>query len=351
MATVYSDRGHGVRAPVVFYNRCNEAAAQLKPGDFDWKAIFAGGVRWFHSGGIFAALSETTAELIIEGMQAAKAAGAVVVVRPELSARSSGTSGAATAARRRRPRAHRRARGRARRQRGGPAEGPRHSRARRSRPTSKLDPSAFFGDDRRGRREASRRSRSSRRRCARCTRPTATAGARWRGSTARRTLRRPASSTCYDRVGGGDGFASGFFYGLLTGETPEEAREARLGARRAAHHVPRRHDDGDGRAGAGVRQGRLGADSALAIRRAPVASAEAGRCRSPCPRRRRRRWRRARRPRLGRDAAGGGQRPRRGRPHRRTASMSMPCISPSCRRGCRGTRRSTARARAQPPRG
>ena len=41
MATVYSDRGLGVRAPVVFYNRCNEAAAQLKPGDFDWKAIFA----------------------------------------------------------------------------------------------------------------------------------------------------------------------------------------------------------------------------------------------------------------------------------------------------------------------
>ncbi len=78
MAAVYSDRGHGVRAPVVFYNRCNEAAARLKPGDFDWKAIFAGGVRWFHSGGIFAALSETTAELIVEGMQAAKAAGAVV---------------------------------------------------------------------------------------------------------------------------------------------------------------------------------------------------------------------------------------------------------------------------------
>src|SRR5437762_6622602 len=77
-ATVYSDRGQGIRAPVVFYNRCNEAAAQLKPGDFDWKAIFAGGVRWFHSGGIFAALSATTAELIIEGMEAAKAAGAVV---------------------------------------------------------------------------------------------------------------------------------------------------------------------------------------------------------------------------------------------------------------------------------
>jgi 2-dehydro-3-deoxygluconokinase len=78
MATVYSNRGQGVRAPVVFYNRANEAAAQLKPGDFDWKTIFTGGVRWFHSGGIFAALSETTGEVIIEGMKAAKAAGAVI---------------------------------------------------------------------------------------------------------------------------------------------------------------------------------------------------------------------------------------------------------------------------------
>ena len=77
MAAVYSDQGHGVRAPVVFYNRCNEAAALLKPGDFDWKKIFGEGVRWFHSGGIFAALSQTTPELIVEAMQAAKAAGAV----------------------------------------------------------------------------------------------------------------------------------------------------------------------------------------------------------------------------------------------------------------------------------
>jgi 2-dehydro-3-deoxygluconokinase len=78
MAAVYSDRGHGVRAPVVFYNRSNEAAARLKPGDFDWNAIFGGGVRWFHSGGIFASLSETTGEVILEGMRAARAAGAVV---------------------------------------------------------------------------------------------------------------------------------------------------------------------------------------------------------------------------------------------------------------------------------
>jgi 2-dehydro-3-deoxygluconokinase len=77
MATVYSDRGAGVRPPVVFYNRANEAAAQLAPGDFDWKAIFGAGVRWFHSGGIFAALSRTTGALIVEAMQAARAAGAV----------------------------------------------------------------------------------------------------------------------------------------------------------------------------------------------------------------------------------------------------------------------------------
>lgn len=77
MATVYSDRGYGVRAPVVFYNRANEAGAQLKPGDFDWKKIFKDGLRWFHSGGIFASLSETTGEVIIEGMQAAKQAGAI----------------------------------------------------------------------------------------------------------------------------------------------------------------------------------------------------------------------------------------------------------------------------------
>jgi 2-dehydro-3-deoxygluconokinase len=78
MATVYSDRGFGVRPPVVFYNRANEAGAMLKPGDFDWKTIFAHGVRWFHSGGIFAALSATTGDLIVEAMQAAKSAGAVV---------------------------------------------------------------------------------------------------------------------------------------------------------------------------------------------------------------------------------------------------------------------------------
>jgi 2-dehydro-3-deoxygluconokinase len=77
MATVYSDLGMGVRPPVVFYNRSNEAGALLKPGDIDWQNIFSGGVRWFHSGGIFAALSETTSDLILEGMRTARASGAI----------------------------------------------------------------------------------------------------------------------------------------------------------------------------------------------------------------------------------------------------------------------------------
>ena len=77
MATIYSDRGYGVRAPIVFYNRANEAGALLKPGDINRDDIFSEGIRWFHSGGIYAALSETTGELIIEGMKAAKKAGAI----------------------------------------------------------------------------------------------------------------------------------------------------------------------------------------------------------------------------------------------------------------------------------
>ena len=77
IATVYSDRGYGVRPPVVFYNRSNEAAALLKPGDFDWNRIFTEGVRWFHSGGIFAALSETTSQLIVEAMKVAHKHGVI----------------------------------------------------------------------------------------------------------------------------------------------------------------------------------------------------------------------------------------------------------------------------------
>jgi 2-dehydro-3-deoxygluconokinase len=74
----FTERGFGVRAAVGCSDRAYSAASQLKPGDIDWKQLFeVEGVRWFHCGGIFAALSATTADLVIEAMEAAKAAGTV----------------------------------------------------------------------------------------------------------------------------------------------------------------------------------------------------------------------------------------------------------------------------------
>ena len=84
MATVYSDRGHGVRAPGRLLQPLERGGGRLKPGDFDWKAIFAGGVRWFHSGGIFAALSPTTPERDHRGHEGRQGRRRGVLVRPEL---------------------------------------------------------------------------------------------------------------------------------------------------------------------------------------------------------------------------------------------------------------------------
>jgi len=75
----FTERGFGVRGAVGVPDRGNTAAAQLKPGDFDWDDIFGKqGVRWLHTGGIFAALSDTTPALVIEAVQAAKKHGTIV---------------------------------------------------------------------------------------------------------------------------------------------------------------------------------------------------------------------------------------------------------------------------------
>ncbi len=75
----FTERGFGVRGAVGVPDRGNTAASQLKPGDFDWDDIFGRqGVRWFHTGGIFAALSETTAALATEAVKAARKHGTVV---------------------------------------------------------------------------------------------------------------------------------------------------------------------------------------------------------------------------------------------------------------------------------
>jgi 2-dehydro-3-deoxygluconokinase len=75
----FTERGFGIRGAVGVPDRGLTAASQLKVGDFDWDEIFGRqGVRWFHTGGIFAALSDTTPELVIEAVQAAKKHGTIV---------------------------------------------------------------------------------------------------------------------------------------------------------------------------------------------------------------------------------------------------------------------------------
>ncbi len=220
MAAVYSDRGHGVRAPVVFYNRSNEAAAQLKPGDFDWKKVFAGGVRWFHSGGIFAALSETTSDVIIEGMQAAKAAGAVVSFDLNYRAKLWNRCGG-----------HNRALevigsivknvdvlvgNEEDLQMGLGIPGPEVAAK------SKLDPSTFIAMI-----DVVTKLHPHVKIVATTLREVHSTNRHSWSAVAWIDGQSNVAPTCeldiLDRVGGGDGFASGFFYGLLTGESPDEA--------------------------------------------------------------------------------------------------------------------------------
>ncbi len=75
----FTERGYGIRGAVGVPDRGNTAAAQMKPGDIDWDHVFGGlGVRWFHTGGIFAALSETAAALTEEAVAAAQKHGTIV---------------------------------------------------------------------------------------------------------------------------------------------------------------------------------------------------------------------------------------------------------------------------------
>jgi len=220
MAAVYSDQGFGVRAPVVFYNRSNEAAGLLKPGDFDWQAIFAGGVRWFHSGGIFAALSPTTAEVIVEGMQAAKAAGAVcsfdLNFREKLWKISGGAERAVATVARIVENVDVLVGNEEDLQKGLGIPGP------EVQAKSKLDPSTFFGMiDQVVKKHPQVKIVATTLREVHTTSRHSWGAVAWiDGKT---HVAPTAELDVLDRVGGGDGFASGFFYGLLTGEEPEQA--------------------------------------------------------------------------------------------------------------------------------
>ncbi len=224
MATVYSDRGFGVRAPVVFYNRSNEAAAQLKPGDFDWKAIFSSGVRWVHSGGIFAALSPSTAELAAEMMKAAKDAGAITSFdlnfREKLWKIHGGDEHAVATIGKIVENVDVLVGNEEDLQKGLGIPGPEVA-AR-----SKLDSSVFFGMmDNVVRKLPHVKAVATTLREVHSTNRHSWSAVAWVDG---KTYSAPtAELDVYDRVGGGDGFAAGFIYGLLKGEAPEEA--VRLG--------------------------------------------------------------------------------------------------------------------------
>ena len=220
MGAVYSDRGFGVRAPVVFYNRSNEAAGLLKAGDFDWKAIFAGGVRWFHSGGIFAALSPTTPEVIVEGVKAAKAAGAVcsfdLNFREKLWKISGGADRAVETVARIVENVDVLVGNEEDLQKGLGIPGPEVAAK------SKLDPSTFFGMiEKVVKKHPKVKVVATTLREVHSTNRHSWSAVAWiDGQT---YVAPTAELEVYDRVGGGDGFASGFFYGLLSGEEPEQA--------------------------------------------------------------------------------------------------------------------------------
>lgn len=220
MATVYSDRGFGSRAPVVFYNRCNEAAAQLKPGDFNWNEIFAGGVKWFHSGGIFASLSETTGELILEAMKAAKEAGAVTSFdlnyRAKLWNIWGGEQKAVEIINKIVNYVDVLVGNEEDLQKGLGIKGP------EVESKSKLDPTVFFSMiDEVVKKYNNVKIVATTLREVHSTNRHSWSAVAWING---KTYQAPtAELDVLDRVGGGDGFASGFIYGLINNESPEEA--------------------------------------------------------------------------------------------------------------------------------
>jgi 2-dehydro-3-deoxygluconokinase len=218
----FTERGYGLRAALGVSDRGNTAASQLKPGDLDWERIFSEGVRWFHTGGIFCALSETTADVALEAIEAAHAHGTVVSYdlnyRPSLWKASGGPERATAVNRRIVEHVDVLL---------GNEED--YFAALGFEPDGldehllQLDPAVF--DELLGRvLDALPRTRIA----AATLRQARTATVNdWSAVCRTRTGFHTGPQLCdleiYDRVGGGDSFASGFFYGLLAGLDADRA--------------------------------------------------------------------------------------------------------------------------------
>ena len=192
----------------------------LKPGDFNWDEIFSSGVRWFHSGGIFAALSETTGQLIVEAMKAAKAAGAVTSFDLNFRAKLwniwGGEKKAVEVIDQIVKHVDVLVGNEEDLQKGLGIPGP------EVESKSKLDPSTFFGMiDKVIAKYPQVKIVATTLREVHYTHHHSWSAVAWIDG---KTYSAPTCElNVFDRVGGGDGFASGLIYGLLANEKPEDA--------------------------------------------------------------------------------------------------------------------------------
>lgn len=216
----FTEMGFGVRAALGCSDRANSAASQLKSGDIDWEEIFGKeGVRWFHSGGIFAALSGTTSDVIIEAMECAKKHGTITSFdlnfRPSLWQSSGGTEKAKQVNRRIAPLVDVMIGNEEDFTAAFGYEVPGVDKE-----LSKLDPQGFkqmiakVVKDFPNFKGVATTLRNAK------TASTNDWGAiLWMDGEFHEAVRRP-DLEIYDRVGGGDSFASGLIYGLMTGKDP-----------------------------------------------------------------------------------------------------------------------------------
>lgn len=221
IAQVWSDRGFGVRAPVVFYNRANESACLLKSGSFNWNEIFGQGIRWFHSGGIFASLSENIPDLIIEAMNSAKESNSIISFdlnyRAKLWAVSGGSDRAVKSLNKIIEYVDVLVGNEEDLQLGLGIPGPEISTKK-----SKLDPANFLEMiEKVVKKYPNIKIVATTLREVHSTNRHSWAAVLWINGESYTTP--TLELDVYDRVGGGDGFASGLFYGLMTGRSPLES--------------------------------------------------------------------------------------------------------------------------------